>query len=101
MVGGGACSMNAIKKACAQLHAGRDRRTHMRLLLSHLPQYFASICLMERILNAVISPVGILYPKKKKSFFLSLLESSSLLLRWVNSVCLKIHLTDSPPLDVA
>lgn len=99
-VGGGACCVNAIKKAHAQVHAGRDRHTHMHLFLSHLPQYLASICLMERILNAVISLVGILY-QKKKSFCLSFLESSSLLLLWVNSVCLKIHLTDSPHLGVA
>lgn len=86
-----ALSMNAKKKAHAQVHVDRDRHTHMHLFLSHLAKYLASICLMERILNAVISPVGILY---NKSFCLSPLGSSPLLLLWVNSVCLEVHIAD-------
>ena len=75
--GWGICSLNAIEKAHAQVRVGRDRQTHRHVFLNHLPKYFASIFLMESVLNTVISALGSWY---NKSSCLSPLESSLLLL---------------------
>lgn len=72
---------------CMQVHVDRYTLTHV--FLSQLPKYFSFICLMERILNVVISPLGFLY---SKNFCLSPWESLLLLL-WVNSVCLEVDIT--------
>lgn len=91
VVGWGACHTNATKKAHAYVHVDRDRHTHMHLFLSHLLKCFAPVCRMERILHAGISPLGFSY---NESFCLSPLEPSSLLLLWLNSVCLEVHIAN-------
>lgn len=91
VVGWGGCRTNTTKKAHAYVHVDRDRRTHVHLFLSHLLKRFESVCLTDRMLHAVSSPLGFSY---NESFCLSPPEPSSLLLLWVNSVCLEVHIAN-------
>lgn len=50
----GTYNMNATENAHVQVHVDRDRHTLVHFQ-ANFQKYFSFICLMERILNAVIS----------------------------------------------